>query len=60
MLEIEVDDLGQGVHLCGLEVANELCQAFLELGVYTMSESSSISQDGDAYKQQAQSNYCHQ
>jgi hypothetical protein len=34
MLEIKVDNLGQRVHLGGLEVADELCQTFLELGVY--------------------------
>jgi hypothetical protein len=34
MLEIEVDDLGQRVHLGSLEVADELCQTFLELGVF--------------------------
>jgi hypothetical protein len=35
MLEIEVDDLSQRVHLGSLEVTDELCQTFLELRVYT-------------------------
>jgi hypothetical protein len=61
MFEVEVDDLGQRVHLGRLEVANEFCQTFLELGVY---EKRSVGADwtnkSNTYKQQAQSNSVHQ
>lgn len=37
MLKVEVDDLGQRVHLRRLEVADELGQTFFELGIYETS-----------------------
>lgn len=55
MLEVEVDDFGQRVHLGGLKVANELCQTFLKLRIYTISVVFRGFHAGNAYKQQAQS-----
>jgi hypothetical protein len=34
VLDVEIDDLGKGVHLGRLEVAYELGQAILELRIY--------------------------
>jgi hypothetical protein len=36
MLEVEIDDFGQRVHLSGLEVTDEFCQTFFEFRVYVM------------------------
>jgi hypothetical protein len=33
MFEVEVDDFGEGMDLCGLEVVDELRQAFFEFVV---------------------------
>jgi len=39
VVEVEVDDFGQRVHLCDFEVADELCQTIFELGVCVVSVS---------------------
>lgn len=35
MFEVEIDDLGQRVHLCRFVVADKFLQALLELSIYS-------------------------
>jgi hypothetical protein len=44
MLEVEVDDLCERVHLRGLEVAYEFVKTFLELGIYIIVSLSQLNQ----------------
>lgn len=34
MFEVEVDDFGEGMYFGDLELADEFCEAFFELGIY--------------------------
>jgi hypothetical protein len=50
MLKVEVDDLGQRMHLGRLEVTYEFCQTLFEFGIYPTLAVTNAPNDENTYK----------